>query len=132
MTLATYNLAQRFFDRAFHDLDTGRFVVVVALHLFESCYGADVGYAAARDDALFYGGAGCGQRIVHAVFLLFHFHLAGSADIQYGHAAGQFGQTLGEFFLIVIRSRDFHLLADLCDAVGDGFLVANAVYDGRA
>ena len=48
-----------------------------------------------------------------------------------GHAAGQFGQTLGEFFLIVIRSRGFHLLADLCDAVGDGFLVANAVYDGR-
>ena len=74
--------------------NAGRLVLVFAFELFEGLHGTDVGYAAARDDTFLNGSARCGQRVVHAVFLLFHLHLGGCADVEHGYAARELGQTL--------------------------------------
>ncbi len=122
-------MAQRLFDSAFHYLDTGVLVLVVAFELFQSIHGTDVSHAAARDDTLFHGCTSSCQSVVHTVFLLLHLDLGGSAHVQDCNAARKFGQTLLHLLAVVVRSRSLDLLANLCHAGFDCLLVAVAVHN---
>src|SRR2546425_13297497 len=60
------DLAQRLFQGTAHDLDAGLLIGVVALELVQSAAGADVGNAAAGDDAFLDRRAGRVQRVLDA------------------------------------------------------------------
>jgi hypothetical protein len=64
---------------------------------------ADERDAAARDDALFDGGAGRVQRVLDAGLLLLHLGFGGGADVDHGHAAGELRLALLELLLVVVR-----------------------------
>src|SRR6516165_2621047 len=59
------------------------------------------------------GRTGRVQGIFHASFLLLHFGLGSGADTYYRNTTGELGQTLLQFFAIVIRSGFLDLTADL-------------------
>src|SRR5476649_408841 len=120
--------AQWLFHRAQHDLDAGVLVWVVA---FDGDVGARAqqGYAAAWHDAFFHGSAGSVQCIFNTGFLFLHFDFGGSANLDHGNAAGQFGHALLQFFTVVVRTGFFDLYAHLLDARFDRFGLAGAVDD---
>ncbi|KAF1056423.1 MAG: hypothetical protein GAK44_00240 [Pseudomonas delhiensis] len=70
------------------------------------------------------------QGVFDAGFLLFHLDFGGSTDLDHGNTASQFGQTLLQFFTVVVRAGLFDLLADLGNAGFDVSLGASAVDDG--
>ena len=76
---------------------------------------AQVGNAAAGNDAFFNGGAGGVQRILDPGLLLLHLDLGGGADIDDRHAADQLGQTLLQLFPVVVGGGLVDLGADLLD-----------------
>ncbi len=73
-----------------------------SLQVIERFLRADECHTAARDDAFFNRGASRVQRVFDARFLLFHLGLSRGADVDHGHAAGEFRQTLLQFLAIVI------------------------------
>src|SRR5207248_2486574 len=70
------------------------------------------------------------QGVFHASFLLFHLCLSGSADVDNGHTAREFRQTLLELFAIVIARRLLDLTANLIHATLDIVLLAFAFDNG--
>ena len=71
------------------------------------------------------------QRILDTCLLLFHFNFGRRANLDQRHTACQFGNTLLQFFLIVIGGRFLDLRTDLLDA---GFNVSSdtrAIDNGR-
>src|SRR5207249_693529 len=85
---------------------------------------------ATRDDAFFDCRTRSVQRIFYPSFLLFHLGLGRSADVDDRHTAREFGETLLEFFAIVIAGRFFNLTPDLGDATLDIDLLAFAFDNG--
>ncbi len=73
-------------------------------------------HATARYHAFFNGCTGCVQGVFNAGFLLFHFNFGASANLDHCNAAGQLGQTLLQFFTVVVRGSFGNLGADLIDA----------------
>ncbi len=71
------------------------------------------------------------KRIFNTRFLLFHFGLGRSADMNDGHATGEFRQTLLQFLFVVIRRGVVDLTLDLLDASLDIGRLAGAFDDGR-
>src|SRR5205814_97710 len=67
---------------------------------------------------------------IDAPFLLLHLGLGRRADIDDGHAAREFRETLLEFFAIVIARRFFDLTTDLRNASFDIDLLAFALDNG--
>src|SRR6185437_13345769 len=118
-TAVANDLTEGLFERAFNDRDTGGFVFVNALELFQGFNRADIRDTAAGNDTFFNCSAGSVQGVVDAVFLFFHFYFGSSTYVENGYTAGQFGQTLLQLFLIVIGSGGFDLGLDLVDAGRD-------------
>ena len=106
-----------------------RLIRVVTFQAGQLERGFQQGHTTARDDAFFHRSAGGVQGVVDAVFLLFHFDLGGTANLDHGHTAGQLGQTFLQLFAIVIGRGVFSLLADLRDAGFDLGLVTHTVDD---
>ena len=86
--------------------------------------------AAASDDAFFNSRTGRRQRIFKAVLLLFEFGFGRSADAEFRNAAREFGQTLFQFFAVVIGIGVLDLTANLLDATGNRFARAATLDDG--
>ena len=97
------------------------------LQLLERGQAADVGHAAAGDDALLHRGAGGVQRVLDPGLLLLHLGLGGRADVDHRHAADQLGQPLLELLAVVVGGGLLDLRADLLDAALDVGLLAGAV-----
>jgi hypothetical protein len=62
------------------------------------------------------------------------FNFRGTADLDHGNITSQFGQTLLQLFLVVVRSCFFDLRPNQSKALGNAALnvslLANAVDDG--
>jgi len=67
--------------------------------------------------------------VVDAVLALLYLGLGGAADTDYCNAAGEFGQPLLQFFLVVVGGGLLDLRLDLIDARLDVGLLAGAVDD---
>src|SRR5581483_6657721 len=106
----------RIFDGALDDVHADAFVVVVGLDRLDRRQAADQRHATAGDDAFFDRGAGRVQGVFDAGFLFLHLSLGRGADIDDGHAAGEFRQAFLQFFAGVIRGGVLDLTADLVDA----------------
>src|SRR6185437_3886052 len=128
-TAVANDLTEGLFERAFNDRDTGGFVFVNALELFQGFNRADIRDTAAGNDAFFNSSAGSVQGVVDAVFLFLHFYFGSSTYVENGYTAGQFGQTLLQLFLIVIGSGGFDLGLDLVDAGRDLVFFTLSTYD---
>ena len=90
----------------------------------------DQGDTAAGDHALLDRRPGGVQGILDARLLLLHLHLGGGTDLDQGHTAGQFGQTLLELFAVVVRGGLLDLLANLLTTGLDVGLGAGPIDDG--
>ena len=84
---------------------------------------------AARQDAFLDCGAGRMHSIVDAVLALLYLGLGGAAHTDYRNAAGEFGQPLLQFLLVVVGGGLLDLRLDLIDARLDVGLLAGAVDD---
>ena len=124
------NLAERLLDSAGHDVDTGSFVVVVALEVLESLDGTDICYAASGKVTFLYSCTGGVKGVFHAVFLLLHLNLGGCTYVENRNAAGEFAETLLEFLAVVVGGGGGNLLADKLCAGVDFFLAAGSADDG--
>src|SRR5207247_4855069 len=123
-------LTRRLFNGTTHNGDAHFLVGFEALDAVERLLRAQVCYTAACDDAFLNRGTSSVQRIFNARFLLLHLGLGRRADINDGHAAREFGETLLEFFAIVIARRFFDLTTDLRNAAFDIDLLAFAFDNG--
>src|SRR5690606_38747402 len=124
------DLTDRSLQGAADDVDAGVLIGVVALQTVQHLGGLQQGHAAARDDAFIGSGAGRVQGVVDAVLLFLHFDFGRAADAQDGDAAGQLGQTLLQFFLVVVRGGVLDLTLDLRDAGFDALFLAGAFDEG--
>ena len=107
-------LAKGFFQGARHDADAGEFVTF-GLDSVDGRYQQDLGDAAARDDAFLEGRASGAQGILDTVLLLFDLGLGRSADLDDGHATGQFGQPLLQLLTVEVGVGVLDLGFDLVD-----------------
>src|ERR1700740_2903176 len=71
------------------------------------------------------------QGLFHESLLLLHFGLRRGAYTDNGHAASELGQTLLQFFAIVVRSGFLDLTADLVNPTLDIFGRTFALNDCR-
>src|ERR1700731_3062204 len=124
------DLPQRLLDCPGQDLDARGLIFVLADELLDGLERAHQSHTAARNHALFDGGTGCVQRIFDAGFLFLHFNLGRSTDLDHGNTAGELGNALLEFFLVIVRGRFLDLLANAFDARLDVSGFAVAVDDG--
>ena len=100
------------------------------MNLLQGGTGAQQGDTAAGNHAFFNGGTGGVQRVVHAVFFLFHFHFGGRTHFNHCHAAGQFGHALLQFFFVVVAGGYFDLFADFAHTCLNSGFVAVSVNNG--
>ena len=117
-------------NRPADDVDADLLVVVGGGQLVQAASGVDQGDAAARHDAFLDRRAGGVHGVVDAVLTLLDFHLGGAAHTDDGDPAGQFGQTLLQFFAVVIGGGFLDLGANLPAARFDVAFFADAVDDG--
>src|SRR5882672_3268458 len=129
LTRIRHDLTQRLFDRAGQDLDARGLIFVLADQLLDGLQRAHQRHAAARNHALFDGRTGCVQCVFDAGLLFLHFDFGRSTDLDHGNTAGELGNALLQFFLVVIGGRFLDLLADALDAALDVRSLAGAVDD---
>ena len=106
-------------------------VLIVALQTFQRSLCTDVHHTAARYDTFFDRCTRSTQRVVHAVFLLFHLYLARSAHIQLCHTAGEFSQTLLQLLFVVRTLGSNDLRFDLLCTRLNSVLRTRTVNDRR-
>src|SRR5207237_10222572 len=123
-------LPHRLFDRASHDLDADFFISVEASHSFERFLRSNKRDTATRDDAFLDCRTRRVQRVFDARLFLFHLGLGRCADVDDGHTARKFRETLLEFLAIVIAGRLFNLPTDLSDPALDVGVFARTFDDG--
>src|SRR5262249_6553428 len=122
--------AQRLLERALDDVHANPLVTLELLEEpLERREAAQVGDAAARNDALFDGRARGLQRVLDASLPLLHLGLGRRADVDHRDTAGQLGEALLELLAIVVGGRVLDLLLDLRDASLDVGLLADALDD---
>ena len=92
---------------------------------------ADERRAATDNDPLFDCRFRRGERIVDAVFFLFHLRLRRRTDFDDRDTAGEFREAFLQFLLVVLGCRRFDLRFDLVDACLDGCRIAHTVDDRR-
>ncbi len=127
-------ILSQFADGGFKSLadngDADGFIFAIHFDLVESGHSVDEDDFTTGDDAFFNGGT-CGREgIFDAVLLLFEFGLGGCANTDDGNAAGELGQTLLQFFLVVIAGALVDLNTDLLDAALDLGGITLATNDG--
>ena len=71
------------------------------------------------------------HRILNASLLFLHLGLGRGTDLDHRNTADQLGQTLLQFFTVVVRGRVLDLGADGLDAAVDGLCRTAALDDGR-
>src|SRR5690606_10520201 len=86
-------------------------------------------HATTRHDALLDRGTRRVQRVIDAVFLLFHLDLGGGTDLDYGHTASELRDPLLQLLAVVIGSGLFNLDLDGLDAGADTRLIASATHN---
>src|ERR1700690_2510777 len=123
------DLASRPGESLAHDLDAGLLVVVLGADALERLGSTEQSDAAARHDAFFHSRAGRMHRVIHAILALLHLDLGRAADADPRDPAGELGQTLLEFFPIIVRRGFLDLRLDLIHARLDVGLLAGAVDD---
>ena len=69
------------------------------------------------------------HRVIDAIFAFFDLDLGGAADADHRHAAGELGETLLEFFAIVVGRGHFDFRFDLRNAPLNVLLFPGAVDD---
>ncbi len=106
------------------------FVFIGGLDRFDGGQAAQQRHAAAGHNAFLDGRAGRVQGVFHARLLFLHFGFGRGADIDDGHAAGEFGQAFLQFLAVVIAGRLLDLAADLVHAALDVRALAAAFDDG--
>src|SRR5690606_24288252 len=111
------------------DRNAGGLIRVDAFQLLQHLLRTDVGHATTGHDAFLHSGPGGVQRIIHTVLLLLHLHFGGCTDVENGHTAGEFRETLLELLLVVIAGGAFDLRLDLVHARHDVLLLAGTVHD---
>ena len=123
-------LAKRSLDSA---ADDRRADLLVALELesFDRLLGAEVGDAAAGNDALFDRSAGGVESVIDAILLLLHRSLGRSTDLDERDTAGELGETLLELLAIVVGGSLLDLLLDELDASLDISALAETLDDRR-
>ena len=124
-------MAQRLFDGTRNDLDARGLVDVRTLKAVQNVAGAHQGDTTTGNNSLFDGSTRCSERIVDTVFLLFHLHLRGSADVENGYAARQLGQTLLQLLTVVVAGGGFDLRLDLSHATCDVIGRTCTIHNGR-
>ncbi|AEM40302.1 hypothetical protein KVU_0463 [Ketogulonicigenium vulgare WSH-001] len=123
-------MTDRRFQRATDDRDTDVLVAVCANQAVQHFGRLNQSDAAADDDALLDSSAGCVQRVINAVFTLFHFDFGHAANADDSDAASQFGHTLLQLFAVVVRGGFLDLRADLAHAGFDLGTLARTINDG--
>src|SRR5208282_1237460 len=123
------DLARRPADRLFDDLDAVPLVLVFAPKLLDRLPGAQQRDPAARQDAFLDCGTGRMHSVVDAILALLYLDLGGAADADHRNAAGEFGEALLQFLLVVVRGCLLDLCLDLGDAALDVLLLAGAIDD---
>src|SRR6266487_3958724 len=124
-----HDLAQRFLERARDDPDARILIRVFALEHVERYPGADIGHAAAGDNAFLHRGARRVQSIFDAGLLFFHLDLGRRTDLDHGHATCELGYTFLQLLFVVVAGRFVDLGADVLDPRLDRFGIAGSVYD---
>src|SRR6202166_3443840 len=125
-----HDLPQRLFDRAGQDLDARGLIFVLTDQLLDGLQRAHQRHAAARDHAFFDGRTGCVQCVFDAGLLFLHFDFGRGTDFDHGNTAGELGNALLQFFLVVIGGRFLDLLTNALDAALDVRCLAGTVDDG--
>ena len=113
------DLAQRHFEGFADDVHADLGIFIVHFQLEQVRDGVDQGHATARHDAFFNRSTRGREGVFDAVLLFFQLGLGGCAHTDDGYAAGQLGQALLQFFLVVIAGALIDLDADLLDAAFD-------------
>src|SRR5450755_2500619 len=124
-----HNLTQRLFDRAGQNLDARGLIFVGANQLLDGLQRAHQRHAAAWNHALFDGRTSRVQCVFNAGLLFLHFDFGRGTDFDHGHTAGELGNTLLQFFLVVIGGRFLDLLANALDTAFDVRCLAGTVDD---
>src|ERR1700681_3440103 len=124
-----HDLPQRLFDRAGQDLDARGLIFVLTDQLLDGLQRAHQRHAAARNHAFFDGRTGRVQCVFDAGLLFLHFDFGRSTDLDHGNTAGELGNALLEFFLVVIGGRFLDLLTNALDASLDVRSLAGSVDD---
>ena len=103
---------------------------IITLQVGQNAGCKQQGAATTGNNTLLNGSAGGVQSIIHTVATLFHLSFRGATDANHRHTAGQFGQTLLQFFFVVIRRGVFDLGTDLGAAGVNVAFFAVAIDDG--
>src|SRR6185437_633478 len=123
------DLAQRFLDGAFHDVDAD-LLIAFELNFVEGSGRTGQRDASAGDNAFLDGCAGGMHRIFHAGFLFLHFGFGRGANFDYGNATDQLRQPLLQFFAVVVAGGLFDLATNFLYAAFDIRRLAFAFDDG--
>ena len=124
-----HDRTQRGFHRAQGHRDAVVLVFVVAFQVLDGLNATHQRHAAAGNHTFFHRRAGRMQCVLDACLLLLHLDFGASTDLDHGHAAGELGNALLQFFTVVVGGRFLDLHADLLDARFDVLLVARTVDD---
>src|SRR5690606_20334768 len=119
---------QRSFQRAADDLDTCVLVSILTFQLSQAINSADERDTTTWYDTFLNRSACSVQRIVHTVFLFFHFYFGRSTYIQYSYTAAQLSQALLQFLAVVVAGSSFYLCFYLVYAAIDVLFGALTTY----
>src|SRR5262249_22198177 len=125
----SYNLAQRLFQGALHDLSAGFLIVILEPEIIERGRAADQSNATAGDNAFFHGSAGRVHSVFHAGFLFLHFGFGRGADFDYSNATHQLGQPLLQLLAVIVAGGFFRLRTDFAHAAFNLRALAFAFHD---
>ena len=123
------DLADRLFERTPDDVHADLLLQRDILERIQRLHAAEIGRAAARDDAFFDGCLGGVQGVFDAGLLFLHFGFGRGADVDDGHAADDLRQPLLQLLAIVVGGRLVDLRLDLLHAAFDLLRIAIAFDD---
>src|SRR5882724_6501428 len=124
------DLTQWLLNCASQNLDARGLVFVLTDQLLDGLQLAYQSDTAARDYALFDRRTRGVQCVFDAGLLFLHFDFGRGTDFDHGNTAGELGNALLEFFLVIVRGRFLDLLTDAVDSALDVRGLAGAVDDG--
>src|SRR5699024_562487 len=129
-TAVVDNLAQRLFNGATQDANTGVLVVVVALDLCHGRERTQQRNTTAGHDAFFDGGTRGVQRVFDTRLLFLHLDFGGRTNLDQRHTAGELGYAFLQLLAAVIGGGFLDLAANLLDARFDVVVGTGTIADG--
>src|SRR5262249_17084302 len=105
-------------------------LVIVELELLDGRDGAQQSRAAARNNAFLDGRTRGVHGVLDASLLLLQLSLGSRANLDDGDASNELRKALLKFFLVIVGSSVFDLLADLLNAAFDFGWLASPFDDG--